>query len=187
MPTVPDIGLPIRNLQTFLRYISNTTGGIPNVLPDGFYGPRTKASVEAFQRRYGLPVTGEVDLTTWNAVIDALDEARYLYEEPPFAKIFPDSRTVIEPGSAHESLYPIQGMLKGLTRRFPRLGELEVTGVHDEASVNVVKNTQSCCGLKSDGCINRSTWDHIAALYEAFVSRDRVKQAQYGPSWEGAD
>lgn len=37
--------------------------------PDGFYGERTRAAVQAFQRSRGLPATGDVDCATWQAML----------------------------------------------------------------------------------------------------------------------
>ena len=37
--------------------------------PDGFYGERTPAAVQAFQRSRGLPATGDVDCATWQAML----------------------------------------------------------------------------------------------------------------------
>jgi peptidoglycan hydrolase-like protein with peptidoglycan-binding domain len=34
-------------------------------VPDGIYGPKTKAAVEKFQAVFGLPVSGVVDYNTW--------------------------------------------------------------------------------------------------------------------------
>lgn len=38
---------------------------IPAIVPDGIYGPKTKAAVEKFQAVFGLPVSGVVDYNTW--------------------------------------------------------------------------------------------------------------------------
>ena len=65
------IGKPIRSLQTMLRVIAAADEAIPQVVPDGIYGPDTEAAVTAFQARSGLPPTGEADQATWNRVVDA--------------------------------------------------------------------------------------------------------------------
>ena len=57
---------PIRSLQTMLRVIAEDDPRLPTVVPDGIYGPATMQSVTAFQRLYGLPVTGIADQTTWD-------------------------------------------------------------------------------------------------------------------------
>ena len=36
-----------------------------SIVPDGIYGPKTKAAVEKFQAVFGLPVSGVVDYNTW--------------------------------------------------------------------------------------------------------------------------
>ena len=37
--------------------------------PDGDFGPKTQASVKAFQKAKNIPVTGEVDVATWSALL----------------------------------------------------------------------------------------------------------------------
>ena len=34
----------------------------------GLFGSQTRESVMAFQREFGLPVTGRVDINTWNRI-----------------------------------------------------------------------------------------------------------------------
>ena len=38
------------------------------LVPDGVFGPRTEAQVEAYQAATGLPVTGVVDPATWQVL-----------------------------------------------------------------------------------------------------------------------
>lgn len=49
----------------------------------GYYGPQTVRAVRAFQGLHLLPVTGEVDQTTLQALDEALTEARSLGPIPP--------------------------------------------------------------------------------------------------------
>ena len=60
----------VRILQEYLNYISNYIPEIPSVSPTGYFGPQTQQAVEAFQRLYGLPVTGYVEAVTWDSIAD---------------------------------------------------------------------------------------------------------------------
>ena len=60
----------VRILQEYLDFISQYISEIPSVSPTGYFGPRTQQSVEAFQRLYGLPVTGYVEAVTWASIAD---------------------------------------------------------------------------------------------------------------------
>ena len=48
-----------------LARIAKAYPAIPSIVPDGIYGPKTKAAVEKFQAVFGLPVSGVVDYNTW--------------------------------------------------------------------------------------------------------------------------
>lgn len=58
-------GASVRMIQEQLNRIAQTYSAIPRIAVDGSYGPQTSSAVSAFQRVFGLPVTGTVDLATW--------------------------------------------------------------------------------------------------------------------------
>jgi len=60
-------GDPVRTLQDYLNTLSVYSGVFP-VEVTGIYGVSTARSVSGFQRRFGLPVTGEVDRATWDEI-----------------------------------------------------------------------------------------------------------------------
>ena len=68
-PNESFIGQPIRSLQTMLRVIAEDDSRLPTVVPDGLYGQSTLQAVSAFQRLYGLPVTGIADRITWERIV----------------------------------------------------------------------------------------------------------------------
>lgn len=47
-----------------VRVIQRTVGAVP----DGIFGPHTRASIAAFQRAHHVPATGKVDAATWAAL-----------------------------------------------------------------------------------------------------------------------
>ena len=60
----------VRVLQEYLNYIAGFFPEIPPVTPTGYFGPRTEASVRAFQETVGLPVSGLVNAVTWGEITD---------------------------------------------------------------------------------------------------------------------
>ncbi|WP_337415373.1 peptidoglycan-binding protein [Waltera sp.] len=59
------IGDKVRQLQEQLDAISSVYTAIPDISPDGIYGPATAEAVRKFQSIFGLPQTGVVDFPTW--------------------------------------------------------------------------------------------------------------------------
>lgn len=63
-----------KDLQCLLTYLKDGGGSFYKGRIDGLPGPLTKGAVESFQRRAGLPVTGEADEETWDAIRKAVAE-----------------------------------------------------------------------------------------------------------------
>ena len=57
-------------LQQYLNYISRYIREIPSVTPTGYFGSRTRASVEAYQRLRGLRPDGIVNAIVWGGIAD---------------------------------------------------------------------------------------------------------------------
>lgn len=63
-------GEQVRHLQYMLSVLSEFIQEIPPLAVDGIYGSATRDAVYAAQRRFGLPLTGRVDRTTWDQIYD---------------------------------------------------------------------------------------------------------------------
>lgn len=61
-------GAAVRTLQTYLNEISMAQNGSAPIGVTGNFGRQTAQAVIAFQRGFGLPVTGRVDEITWNSI-----------------------------------------------------------------------------------------------------------------------
>ena len=62
-------GEDVRLMQEYLTRISEAYSEIPALTPDGIYGAATEEAVRAFQRRFYLPVTGVIDIRTWEQIV----------------------------------------------------------------------------------------------------------------------
>lgn len=60
----------VRVLQEYLNYVARSFPSITPVSVTGYFGPRTREAVIAFQELAGLPVSGQVSAITWEALAD---------------------------------------------------------------------------------------------------------------------
>lgn len=74
----------VRILQEYLTYINKTYPEIPAVNNTGYFGPLTKQSVLAFQRRFGLTPTGVVGGAVWNDIAGLYSDLRYGTDKRPY-------------------------------------------------------------------------------------------------------
>ena len=65
-----DTGEKVRLLQTMLAALSQRIPGLQPLVPDGEFGPATANAVRVFQRYAQLPVSGDVGILTWNAILE---------------------------------------------------------------------------------------------------------------------
>ena len=66
--TIGSSGEKVRQLQTQLNRIARNYPAIPQVMPDGIYGPATAEAIRTFQGIFNLPQTGVTDYATWYEV-----------------------------------------------------------------------------------------------------------------------
>lgn len=70
-----DSGKGVLIVQYLLTILSQFNSALPFVTLDGIYGPSTRDAVAAFQRQSGIPATGTVGQTTWDALVRAYEGA----------------------------------------------------------------------------------------------------------------
>lgn len=163
-------GYSVRGLQEMLRTVASRTGNIPVVITDGIFGPETRESVTAFQKAYGLAVTGEADLNTWDRLRQEYVRLGIIYAKPDKADIVSE-RIYIRPGDERVELYVIQAMLYALSTIL-NMPVIDITGVHDENSVNSVVFVQNISGLEPTGDIDVQTYNKIAGLYSSNIAKN---------------
>lgn len=173
--TNESLGQPVRNLQTMLRTISQYDSEIAAVIPDGIYSNNTVTSVSSFQKRHGLPITGETDLDTWYAIAE--EYRRALVEVGPAEPVNPifQKGQIIREGEANGHLYMIHGMLRAIRTGYPSMPRVSCNDIHDDASVAAIRWLQVAAGIEPTGEINRSTWRYLSRLYRITVG-DGVRQ-----------
>ena len=157
----------ILNIQRYLRQLSFVSNKIPTPPLDGIYGTHTKEAVKAFQESVELPPSGVVDLVTWERLFAEYEKSLVRESAPlPLAQ-FPriSEGYALRAGDESFLVRLIQYALSELESIYPDLGEVQETGVYDEATVRGVKNLQRRVGLRATGEVDRATWDALATVY----------------------
>ena len=153
-----------------LRNISYYIDDVLPIIPDGVFGEETKNSVISFQQIYGIEPTGEVDALTWQKIRDVNNELEIIYAPPRCFSVF-EERVVVEKGEQRPELYVVQSMLYAILNEFNNSPDVNITGVHDENSVDAVLFVQNIIGLEPTGIIDTPTYNGIADLYTTHIAK----------------
>ena len=159
------VGQPIRSLQTMLRVIAEDGGYIPTVVPDGIYGSATMNAISAFQRYYGLPVSGIADQTTWDKVAEIYDLAIVNIGKAEPIEILLEPGQVFRRGETSPYLYLAQSMLIYLADDHLAIPLAAHTGILDAETEAALQAFQILAGLPQTGDLDRNTWKHLSRQF----------------------
>ena len=165
MATTPYETQAIYNLQRYLRQLSRFDPDIPAVDEDGIFGEETRASLTAFQKKYGLPITGTADPETWATLFNEYLASVEAYTRPQPVYLFPRFPADYSVGLGDENLLVgvIQFLLREITTLYGRdKSALPLDGVFGEVTEQAVKDFQTVNRLPPDGRVDRITWNRLA-------------------------
>lgn len=163
-----DTGIDVRSLQYYLDVIAYFTDAVPDIDQDGIFGPSTTAAVKAFQTLVGLPADGIVGQQTWQRIQQAygmiLDMLPRGIQENN-AGIYPGY--FLSLGMENQDVRNLQTYLRGIADYTGVIPPIEVTGVFDEATRDVVAALQAQNGFPATGNVGPATWNLIRRLYNS--------------------
>ena len=164
----------VYEIQECLRTLSRTNPTMPKIVPDGIYGEETRKAICDFQEDVGLPVTGTVDLVTWNELLkESAKSAEILGQSNP---IFPFEMKMasgtLSKGDQLNLVFIVQTVINTLCGVFKSLRPMQVDGYYGDMTEENVKMFQAMHGLPETGCIDKLTWNRLALAYNKYVDRE---------------
>lgn len=165
------VAQPIRSLQTMLRVIAEDDRTLPTVVPDGIYGQETITAISAFQRRNGLPVTGVTDQQTWDAIVDAYEDAIVRIGKAQPIEIIMDPGKVYRLGEYSPNLYLLQSMLLYLSQLHPSIDTPSHNGTLDSPTSEALAGFQVLAGLPPTGELDKLTWKYLVNQFTLNANR----------------
>lgn len=158
-----------KRLQAMLRALSKWTDDKAlSVAINGRYDEGTRQAVMHFQKKYFLPVTGDVNFDTWDAISQLYHTYENIYGQTEGIYPFPTSPDfIVMPGERSNLVYVLQIMLNELRRSYDSYGHLPLNGRYDISMTRAIEEFQSAQGIKVNGIVDRITWNRLADEYNA--------------------
>lgn len=167
----PHSGQPIRSLQYMLNELAIHDSKLVRLAVDGVFGERTLEAVMVFQREYHPPVTGVVDLGTWDAIREAYLQVELFHGTPPPLNVLPNGAFTAAEGQESEPLLIVQAMFVSLTKVMTNFRPCQLNSCNDGETHDNLRIVQQLAGLPVTGVLNRATWAYLVQLYQALVTR----------------
>ena len=170
---VGSVGIGVSTIQYYLAVISYFLGNIPLIPLNGVYDEETADAVRQFQAYYGLSVTGEVDIETWDtlreiyiSVVASIPDSFYGKR----AKLYPGY--FLTEGMRNDSVRDLQTYLSVIGRYYTEIPEIPVTGYFGSQTASAVSTFQRLFGLNITGAVGPVTWNDIAKQYDFLIESE---------------
>ena len=158
-----DYGEAVRAFQYYLAVVGAYYEQVPRIEISGEYDAGTAAALRAFQRIYGLPVTGTADRRTWNDLYAAYAGILGSESGTECVRLYPNE--VLRMGVTGENVRVLQQYLTAISQVDPAVQAVSDTGYFGPLTKASVQAFQREYGLTANGTVGAVTWDAIAGVY----------------------
>jgi peptidoglycan hydrolase-like protein with peptidoglycan-binding domain len=170
-----DVNDGVRELQARLKQLQWYAPTIT-----GEYDDVTVEAVTGFQRKRGMPDTGEVDQATWDKIVSM---TRTPTEDEMHNRLVAGP-TIIGPGDEGDKVRELQARLK-------QIGwfDADVTGTYGSTTTESVSGFQVKRGIPETGEVDQRTWDRLTAMTRTPTEDEKHNRASAntGGSTAGLD
>jgi len=155
-------GAAVETIQRALNEISTKFPVIDRLNVDGIFGPRTEASVMAFQRIFGLNPDGIVGPLTWARLQAVLSNWSAVSNPPTYPG------WLIQNGARGNEVQTIQRNLNAISAgRNPSIGTLVVDGVFGPRTQASVVEFQRLYNIAMNGIVGPITWAWLVSVFNS--------------------
>ena len=177
---IGDSGAQTQNIQYFLSYLSEFYSEIPQIDIDGVFGVQTENAVKSFQALFELPITGRVDLATYDTLyrtyLGFIQAIPFKYLD---GEIYPYPGIPLRRGSQSEVVRLLQEYLNYISQFIDQIPSVSPTGYFGQLTEEAVIALQRLYGIEPNGTVGAQTWNTITSLYNDLYIGNRLNDGQY--------
>lgn len=161
-----DSGIWVKLIQYYIHVLGCYYPEIPLIEITGYYGPETKEALMAIEKKFNIIVDGVMGIQSWS-VLDR--EYKNIYTKIPEGclknkTIYPGY--LLAKGMGDKNVKLMQTYLEKISKNYPSIPKVTVTGIFDEQTEAAVRAVQKEFLGENTGLIGPITWSKIAELYE---------------------
>ena len=157
-----DTGIEVEHIHYFLDAIAFLDPDIPRLKTNSIYNDNSITMVKAFQKKYGLPVTGVFTYTDWNKLKEVYDKILLNLDNEFVNDLYPDNFLSI--GSSGDDVVKFQRYLLSICRYDHSIPGVRVNGVFDDLTRKSVLKLQRVFGLEENGIVGPVLWRRVVEL-----------------------
>ena len=150
---------------------------------NGIYGIETENAVKKFQEVFNLNITGKVDYSTWykiKYIYNAVKRLNDLYSEGiSEGESLVTFSSRLEYGDTGLYVKGLHYYLNVIAFFDPELPLLDVNGVFNDNTRNMIINFQNRYNLPATGVVNAATWLKIREVYNSIINNIPSEYVKY--------
>ncbi len=164
-------GNAVKAIQTRLNLISSNYPEIPKIHPiDGIFNQGTENSVKKFQEIFNMPLTGAIDEAAWYRIAYKYNDIKKAARHNNLNS-YPGLK--LREGNANEFVQTLQLYLNYISKSYPTIPAIRITGYFGPMTKNSVIAFQKQFGLTPNGIAGETVWNKIfnvySDLYQGFI------------------
>ena len=157
-----DTGIEVEHIHYYLDAIAFLDPDIPRLKTNSIYNDNSITMVKAFQKKYGLPVTGIFTYRDWNKLKDVYNNILKNLNNEFVNDLYPDN--FLSLGSKGEDVVRFQKYLLSICRYDHSIPGVRVNGIFDDLTNNSVLKLQRDLGLDENGIVGPILWRKVVEL-----------------------
>lgn len=165
-----DVSEDVRAMKIILSTIGEYVDTVRPVPVNDTFDEETKSAVEDFQRTYSLPITGIVDVVTWEKMVDVYIGIIDSIPDEQLEAGAPFPGRILKRGDEGEDIMLLQTYLDTLAGTYEEISRPNTNGVFDAATEASVRSAQSFFGLPETGTVGPLLWTRIASEYSTLIT-----------------
>ena len=162
----------IREIKKYLFTVSRYVyTEIPKTTIDGFYDSETANAIGAFQAISELPITGSVDLRTFDALYALYNAAVTDFNTNDY--IIEDRGFPVSPGDMNEDVRTVHLLINELADRFTELENVGTGNYYTNRTANAVRLLRHVFGFTDGETIDKGLYLRMIAELDAHRKNDK--------------